>query len=331
MTKTNFVLFIERIENKKDPNTNIFFVFGNNDDAISATTKSVFDFYKKKLKINEKIIVNDKEKERRPLNSYLGSQSLFSENAFVVVENPTEKLIEEIKEIKVDNSILLINGKGLKASSKIKNFFDLHKNYLSISCYEISLENKKKIIDGFFLKKQIKLETDARFYLLENISKEYMILYNELEKISLLEKNMLTIDDIKSVLISSGNHSLEELFFICAEKSSASLLNNLKLLIKSQNDSYEALRYIKRFVGILSEATISKKDSSAEEATNAFLPKYLFLKKNTFKKIVERNNPDKINKIYSLIQKTEIILRKNPSNFFEVTERFLLNFGKLIN
>ena len=54
MTKTNFVLFIERIENKKDPNTNVFFVFGNNDDAISATTKSVFDFYKKKLKINEK-------------------------------------------------------------------------------------------------------------------------------------------------------------------------------------------------------------------------------------------------------------------------------------
>ena len=31
-----------------------------------------------------------------------------------------------------------------------------------------------------------------------------------------------------------------------------------------------------------------------------------------------------------LIQKTEILLRKNSSHYLEITQRFLLNFSKLI-
>ena len=64
--------------------------------------------------------------------------------------------------------------------------------------------------------------------------------------------------------------------------------------------------------------------------TDKYLPKYLFMKKEAFKNIIKKTSFEKITKMTKLIQKTEILLRKNSSHYLEITQRFLLNFSKLM-
>ena len=54
------------------------------------------------------------------------------------------------------------------------------------------------------------------------------------------------------------------------------------------------------------------------------------MKKNIFKEILQKTNFAKVLKIIKLIQKTETLLRKNNAQALEITQRFLLNFSKIM-
>ncbi len=122
----------------------------------------------------------------------------------------------------------------------------------------------------------------------------------------------------------------DDLFFKCANKNAAALLENTNSFIRSHNDSYEIIGNIKRFVQILSLASTNKEIRNIDILTDKYLPRYLFMKKEAFKNILKKTSFEKIIKMNNLIQKTDILLRKNSSHYLEITQRFLLNFSKLM-
>ena len=73
--------------------------------------------------------------------------SLFSKTSLIVIKNPQERLIKELENIKKIENLLIINGEGLKAKSKLKLYFDNHKNFISVPCYKLNRVDIKKIID----------------------------------------------------------------------------------------------------------------------------------------------------------------------------------------
>ena len=83
-------------------------------------------------------------------------------------------------------------------------------------------------------------------------------------------------------------------------------------------------------IQILTLASINKEIENVNVSTDKYLPKYLFMKKDAFKEILKNISLNKIAKITQLIQKTEVLLRKNSSHYFEITQRFILNFSKII-
>ena len=132
------------------------------------------------------------------------------------------------------------------------------------------------------------------------------------------------------LLIQNINTDLDDLFFKCANNNNAALLENTNSFIRSQSDSYEITGNIKRFVQILTLALTNKKTRNFDILTDTYLPKYLFMKKEAFANILKKISFEKITKMTKLIQKTEILLRKNSSHYFEITQRFILNFSKLM-
>ena len=132
------------------------------------------------------------------------------------------------------------------------------------------------------------------------------------------------------LLIQKDNTKLDDLFFKCANKNFAAILEYTNFFIRSQNNSRKVMENIKKFVKILSLATTNKNIKNLDILTNTYLPKYLFMKKEAFKNILQKISCEKITEITRLIQKTEILLSKNSSHYFEITQRFLLNFSKLI-
>ena len=132
------------------------------------------------------------------------------------------------------------------------------------------------------------------------------------------------------LLIPKINTDLDDLFFKCAIKNNGVLLKNTNSFIRSQSDSYEIIGNIKRFVQILTLALTNKKTRNFDILTDIYLPKYLFMKKEAFANILKKISFEKITKMTKLIQKTEILLRKNSSHYLEITQRFILNFSKLM-
>ena len=60
------------------------------------------------------------------------------------------------------------------------------------------------------------------------------------------------------------------------------------------------------------------------------MPKYLFLKKESFRKILININLNKIAKINRMLQKSEYLLRTNAGQHRQILERFLLNLVKIM-
>ena len=100
----------------------------------------------------------------------------------------------------------------------------------------------------FLHNNNIVLTKDAYWYLIENISNEYLILEKELEKISTYNNFSPSVENIKMLLIQKIDTNLDNLFFKCANKNDGALLENTNSFIRSQSDSYEIISNIKRFV-----------------------------------------------------------------------------------
>ena len=93
--------------------------------------------------------------------------------------------------------------------------------------------------------------------------------------------------------------------------------------INSETDSYILLQRVKFFIGLLVQFRTSG------EIANAF-PKYLFREKPSFLLIFDKINSKKILKIFSLIKKTEITLRKQGAFYNLISQRFMINLSKSI-
>lgn len=305
-------------------------LFGNQGGMISGLIKILFNYVKEKTDVDEIVYLDCKNEKSVSINNIINDQSLFSKKKFIVITHASEKICEELKKIELSGNIIIVNGEGIKSNSKLKKFFDFHKSFLSVPCYELKRKIKIKIIDVFLSDNNIFLEKNAYWFLVENINNEYLILEKELEKLSSYRDSSLSIENLKTLLIQEINANFDDLFFECASKNTAILIKKTNSYVRSTNDSYEIINNIKRMVQLLALASINKESESIDLLTDKHLPKYLFMKKDAFKQILIRISLNKIAKIIQLIQKTEILLRKNSSHYFEITQRFLLNFSKII-
>ena len=320
---------IEKIK-QEELKLNVLLLFGNDGGTIAGLTKTIYNYVKQKNDIGEIVYFDYKDDKKISIKDLIDTQSLLSKTKFIVINNISEKICEELKDIQFGEDVVVINGEGIKPNSKIKKYFDAHRVFISVPCYELKKGGKVKIIDIFLHNNNIVLTKDAYWYLVENISNDYLVLEKELEKISIYGSSSLSVENLKMLLIQNINTDLDDLFFKCANNNNAALLENTNSFIRSQSDSYAIIGNIKRFVQILALALTNKKTRNFDILTDTYLPKYLFMKKEAFANILKKISFEKITKMTKLIQKTEILLRKNSSHYLEITQRFVLNFSKLM-
>ena len=309
----------------------VFFLFGNDSGTIFKLSEFIASYFKKNLGLEEIVIFDLKKHSVSNIPNAINSKSLFSENKIIEIININEKSLEELGEIDFEKNIVIISGEGIRANSKLKSFFDNHKEYLSVPCYPLNRVDKIKIIDEFLKNESVVLTKESYWYVVDNITDDFSLLFSELEKISLFKNKELSISLLKELIVKNESFKTDNIFFICAEKNTKNLLNQTFFLISSQKESYEILQNIKRFVQILSTAVQKKGLEDYESISNSCLPKYLFMKKNLFINVVKKNDYRNIIKMLKLIHKTEVLLRTNSAQYFEITQRFLLNLSKTLN
>ena len=320
---------LDKIE-KKSQNFYPILFYGNESGLISRLIKSLYNILQKKLEIYDIKYFDYKNDKDEELKYVLNNSSLFSKTNFIVLINPQDQLIIELENIKKIENILIVNGDNLNTKSKIKSYFDNHQNFISVPCYHLDRNYIKKTIDASLKSYNIKLKNEAYWFLIENISEDFLTLENELQKLSIFKNSSVDLEDLQKLIVKKHNFNAYNYFFNSACGNSDLILQEMNSSNKSINESYEILLSLKKFIHILSNAVVNKNEYSLDHLVKIYLPKYLFLKKEIFREILRKTNLSKVNKINKMLQKTEYLLRKNSELHKEILERFLLNLARIM-
>ena len=307
----------------------VFFITGNEDGLINKV-KNIILSKQKSSTYRETRILDFKTDNKLDLKKLTDTQSLFNESKVLQIKNPNDSLIESLEKINYSNDTIIIEGKNIKNNSKIKKYFDFHKKFYSIYCYELTKSFKKQLVDKLFHQHNCKLSKDAYWFFLENSSNDYQILENEVIKISNFGKNNASVEDIGRLSGNAVSLQFEDLFFQCIGGNKQAIIKKSEKMIQSSADAYKFLQITKNFLKILISSSEKKSGDNIADLVERYIPKYLFRQKSAFELAIVKANLDKMLIINSLVQKTELYLRKNDSGFLIIIQRFLLNFAKTI-
>ena len=299
-------------------NNSFFLLCGNEDTFIDKINELIIN----ELKANNYLEVV-KIYENVDLQSTLiyNTESLFSEKKIFVLYN--QKLdLDIITKIDLTNKVIIIIDKKIKNSSKIKKYIEAHSDHICITCYKLSRENKKRILEHHLKLNKIEIEKDAYWYFIDNSDDRYMLFENEITKIISFNNKKIILTDLIPLISKNSNEDIDKLFFAILSPQKEIIYTSLAN-INSSGDSFFLVQRIKYYLNLI----MSIKNVNE---INIVFPKYLFMKKDKFVEIYKKLNYDKISRIIILIKKTEILLRKNTAIHLIIIQRFLLNLKKTI-
>ena len=307
----------------------VVLISGNEEGLTFKVQNIIFEKIKSSKSV-EKIILDYKDLDKSTLKEKVAGQSLFNEFLFIQINNVGEKIISFIDEIKIEGVTIILIGKNIKSSSKAKKYFDLHKKFYSFACYKLSDSFKKKHIDKFIQKIGLVLTKESYWYLVYNSANEFLLLESELEKISVYKKEKIGLDEMIKLLSSTNKLEFDELYFNSIAGSRSKIIGESEKTIRSSSDAYIFLEVVKSFSKIFTKTSEKKLEQNINSLSRNYLPKYLFKQSNNFELAINKFNFEKIVAINKLLQKTELYLRKNDSNYVMIIQRFLLNFSRII-
>ena len=300
-------------------NNSFFLLCGNEDTFIDKINELIIN----ELKTNNYLEVV-KINENVDFHSILlsNTRSLFSEKKIFVLYN--QKLdLDFIKKIDLTNKAIIVIDKKIKNSSKIKKYIETHPDHICITCYKLSRENKKRVLEHHLKINKIEIEKEAYWYFIDNSDDRYMLFENEIKKIINFNNKKIALNDLISLISKNSNEDIDKLFFTILSPQKEIIYTSLAN-INSSGDSFFLVQRIKYYLNLI---------MSIEDVNeiNIVFPKYLFMKKDKFVEIYKKLNYERISRIIILIKKTEILLRKNTAMHLIITQRFLLNLKKTIS
>jgi len=307
----NIILGSKNLNFKKK----IFLISGNEETLI----KKIQDTLIQKIKDGGFDEIQKNITKKINFNNNINN-SLFFKSKIILYENPKEVDQEYLDTIDYTNTAIIISHTNLNNSSKLKKYFDTHKELFSISCYKLSRNVKKTILDFFLNQHKIQLERYCYWFFLDHTDNHYQLFENEIIKLINYDKKELSISDLRLLLSNSDTKEIDDMFFLMFEKNTE-IVKQVYRSINSYSDSYLVLQRVKYFLSLLYNS------KNADDAIATF-PKYLIRHKTNFLSIFEKINTNKITSALALIKKTELLLKKHGSMHHAISLRFLLNLKK---
>ena len=310
-----FIIGYKNLKFKKK----IFLISGNEESLI------------KKI---EKILIlelggQDSNQTKKIINNKLDSVSL-SETGDLLVDsykvinyiNPVDINLSALEQFSNNKVSIVISSDNLKNSSKLKKIFDTHEEFISISCYKLNKEVKKRLLDYFLNNVGYSISQNCYWFLLENSSEYYQIFENEIIKIFQLSEEEISVDKIRLLLSKNISEDVDGLFFLILSKPSNIVLQTQRS-VESSADSFILLQRIKFFFDIIFQS------KNVSEALQLF-PRYLFNQKAPFLAIFNKTTPNNKKNILRLIKKTDLLLKKHSGFHIAISQRFLLNLRRIL-
>ena len=296
------------------PKDKIFYISGNEETLINKIERFLIEKF-------SKIGVSQVERIGS-IEERTNNKNLFFDKNLVILSGYKGINREKIEELRKDGVELMLVCANNKGDAALKKLFAKEKDLFLVNCYELNRSQKTNILNNYCKNFNIKIQKDAFWHMIEATENRFVFFENEIKKIIELNKKECSLEDIKNIVSNTVNDNFYKLFFsILKKKSDLVLLYSSS--INSSSDVYRLLQVTKSCFDLI---FISNNVAELESK----IPKYMFMEKNNFLSIFKKTNSKNKKEIYSLIIKTEILLRKNTNQYFSIGNRFLLNVRKSV-
>ena len=287
---------------------------------ISGNEKTLMEKMRSKIIGGIKLDKNIQIKNIATISGFVDEVGLFgNENIYVVSDYKgiTESGLNKIRNTQNNFIFFQENSQKIK---RIKNIFGLDKDSYLIDCYELDRDSKIKILNNFLNKNKLEISQEVYWYLIDRLDTKYIFFENCLIKILELEKQDITLKNIKKIL-TVDNSGKEKIFFNILKKNKeiVDLYKDNIITNSDVNDLYYYSRYHCQMII----------DSKNENEYNKKIPIYLFREKNYLMDIYGKYNSRKKKLLLKLLLSTENILRKHSELSLIAGLRFILNIKKI--
>ena len=308
---TNFLLFHGKNEGYKNEEI----------EKITKRLKRTIVNYDEK-----QIIENTDEFFENNLN-----KSLFDDEKIISINRCTDKIIKVIEELidkKVNDTIFILNTDSLEKKSKLRNFFEKSESQLvSIAFYPDNFDTLFKIAQQTTKIKKILLSNECLNILVNKCANDRKNLLNEIEKIELYsrDKKKISNEEVFRLINLSENHSINELINYCLVKNQKKLFNILNENIFSNEDCIIIIRtLLKKSKNLLNLVNLYQSNKNIEATINNAKPPIFWKEKNIVKDQINLWSSEKLKKLIVEINDIEYQIKKNSINSINFTTNFLL-------
>ena len=313
--------------NKNNLKKNKFLLFyGKNEGLKKETIAKIIQDKNEISNYNEKEILDNQ-------NSFLeslSSKSLFESEKIIIIKRASDKIfkiIEELDEKKIGDLILIINSENLEKKSKLRNFFEKHKEYICSAFYPDNEQTLSRLASLFFKEKKISISSSNINLIIKRVIGDRELLLNELKKIEFFAKNRtkITTEDIAKLTNLAENHNISELVDNCLAKNKRKIEEILNENIFTNEDCILITRiFLNKSKKILKLSETFQQNKNIELTISSAKPTIFWKDKEITKQQLYKWHPEDVKILIYKLSEIELLIKKNLNNSINLILNFIL-------
>ena len=267
----------------------------------------------------------------------LTNKSFFDEGKIYKIDRATDKILnflEKIKDLDLEDSILIINSGQLEKKSKLRNFFEKNKSYICVPFYPDDNRKLFTLALNFFKEKNISISPESINLLVDRSREDRENLKLELDKIEMycLDKKNISLDEVMILSNLSENYQVFELVDNCLAKNTKKTINILNENNYSSEDCILIIRSLLiKAKRLLKLKEINHKIQNLDDVILSYKPTIFWKEKDIVKKQIQNWNVKDVHKLIYKINEIEILIKKNFSNSLNILSDFIIFESKSNN
>ncbi len=294
------------------PNKKFYLVSGNESTLIQKITGTIIEKYQEKEIITVTKI--------NSINNLIIEAGLFEDKKIYLIKGFKEFSDKTLNNHRMSSNVFIFVQENTQKLKKIKSIFLKDEDCCLIDCYELDKNSKIKIFNEFLKSSNFKIEKDLYWELIEKLDNKYAFLENSLNKISLIEKNDISLINIKK-LLTIDDSGKEKVFFSLFKKNKE-IVSIYREKIKTTLDVNEFYYYCRSLCQLII-------DCENVNEYNKKIPVYLFKEKDYLIDLYKKYNSEKKKMLLRLLLTTETVLRKESGLSLIYGLRFLLKIKSI--
>jgi len=309
-----------------------FLFYGPNEGLIRDHISKIKSDYLRNVDFEE-ISITGKSLDLNPdiLETSANSISMFNSYKIIILESLKDKNMSELEDVinsAPTQTMLIVKADNLKKTSKLRKLFESNALCYALACYEDDAKSMMKLIDNFVKENNIAFDRDIKNYLMQTLSNDRMISFNELQKISLFYTNAdpaPNIEEIKNLLNDTSSNNLQKMNESVMYGNTSKSSNIINKLLSEGNNPISILRSLINYLKRVQRVKVEMKKGSNFDTAIKFLRPPLFWKdKDNFQQHCVRWPLNKIERNLSQLLNTEIDCKTNNKLSSILCERSIL-------